>query len=430
MAKFAITTFLFAAALVAVGVWDTRLPNFAEEAHADVTPPVEPQLVVVAEAEFVNHISQWREFTGTLKASRESNLSFERAGRLIDVSVNEGDAVDQGQALAVLDVELVVADREVARAQLDQAQAVLAELASGPRKEQIAAARARLVSQASVAQQLENDYRRSQRLIAMQGISQEVHDAAKFKFAASLSDRDSAREQLDELTAGTRRERLEAQEAVVRQLQAQIHKLDLQIADGQLRAPFAGHISERFVDEGTVVSAGTAVLSIVDDVTLEAWIGIPASTGDQLKSGAEYTLAVAGRPVQATLTSLRPKLDPTTRTQNAIFQVRVNDNSTGKRSLVPEQLVRLQIEERIPCRGIQIPTTAMVPGSRGLWSVLVAATEGQTKVVRQRDVELLYSLGETSLVTGTLEGGESIIVDGVHRVVAGQQIRVRKSSEG
>ena len=119
----------------------------------------------------------------------------------------------------------------------------------------------------------------------------------------------------------------------------------------------------------------------------------------------------------AIVKSLRPRLDPVTRTQNMILQIK-----TGfEPGIVPGQIVRLPLPERISAKGFLLPASALTPGPRGLWKVFVV---GADMLVEQRDVEVLYALGKLSLVSGTLSSGDAVVIDGVHRVVAGQEVSV------
>lgn len=374
--------------------------------------------VNVQRAKFIERIELPRDYTGTIKAERESQLSFERGGRLTKLHVDEGDSVTAGQLLATIDVELTQADLAAAKARLQQATAVLAELHAGPRAEAIASTQAKVKSLHSTVSRTQRDYERAKSLVEKRSISQERFDAAKFTLQSAVAERDATQKQLDELLAGTRTEKLDAQKAVVAQWAAQIRRLKLELEDGELRAPFAGRIAQRLADEGTVISSGTIVFQLVEDSALEAWVGVPASMSEHLQIGQDYTLAVRDRTVQATLESLRPQLDPITRTRNATLQI-CGDQLAG---LLPGQIVRLKLKDTVECRGVRVPTSALVPGPRGLWNLFVLQ-EGDPNIVQQRNVELLYSLGEFSIVTGTIRDGEAIIADGVHRVVAGQKVQ-------
>ena len=391
--------------------------------------PTRDLRVAVTPAQAVDHITRGREFTGIVKAARESSLSFERAGRLTAVLVEEGDSVTAGQLLAQIDVESVKAQHAGAVAQLSQARAVLDEFVSGPRKETIAQAQATVEGFDATMRRLQNDLDRSQRLLADKAVSQSRHDANRFGLETATAQRDAAQRQLDELLAGTRAEKITAQQAVVRQLEAQVRSLELEIEDGKLWAPYDGQIVERLTDEGTVVSPGVPVFNIVENHELEAWVGIPVSVTDGLMKGESYSLSIGQTETQGELTSLRTQLDPVTRTRNAIF--RLADSST----FVPGQIARLNLNVRINETGYVIPSSALVPGARGLWNLFVAApntspdAEGQFNI-EQRSAEVLYTLGEASLVRGTIADDELIVVDGVHRVVAGQPVTVEIKSEG
>lgn len=378
-----------------------------------------PLNVVVARTVAVDQIKLSREFTGVVKAARESRLSFERTGRVLSMLVDEGDRVQKGQLLATIDVELVSARLDAANAELVQAQAVLAELVSGPRAETIASARAKVASLEATSKRLERDFRRSGELIANAAISQERYDATKFALEAAQAERDAAQRQLDELLAGTRTEKLDAQRAAVRQLEARVQSLILDLEDGNLHAPFSGRIAERLVDEGTVVTAGTTAFQIVEVSSLEAWIGIPRTSARHLQVGQFYDVWISGRAIPGELISLRPQLDSVTRTQNVILQLHPSDTS----DVVPGEIARFAASEQIDATGFRLPTTALIPGARGLWNIFVVDETITPHVVEQRNVELLYSLGDSSLVDGTLRKGEAVVIDGAHRISAGQEVR-------
>lgn len=406
---------------IAAGLWFLS-PVQAEDAAAS------PRLltVTVAKAKAVDRIRQPRQFTGTLKPRRESQLSFERSGRLVSIHFDEGDRVEQGEVLATIDVDSVRAELEAATAQLEQAVAVLAELEAGPRKQTIAAAESRVVSLASLAEQRKSDFDRATKLMESKNnsISAARFDSAKFQFNSALADRDAAQRQLDELLAGTRKEQLSAQRATVRRLRAEVRRLELDVEDGTLLAPFSGRIAERMADEGTVLSPNAVVFRLVEDTALEAWVGVPAATARQMNDADDYTVVVDGMEIKASLASLRPQLDPITRTRNAILTI----DQKSSRSLVPGQIVRLRVIEEVAARGVKVPATALVPGPRGLWKVYVAVEAGNQTVIESRNVELLYSLDDRALVIGTVREGEAIVTSGIHRVVAGQVVATSQES--
>src|SRR5262245_41898514 len=81
--------------------------------------------------------------SGTVEAT-EADLGFQVSGRLEKVEAREGDQVTTGTQLAVLDQAELQAERQVAKAQVAAAQALLAEYLAGSRSEEIARAKAML----------------------------------------------------------------------------------------------------------------------------------------------------------------------------------------------------------------------------------------------------------------------------------------------
>ena len=107
-----------------------------------------------------------------------------------------------------------------------------------------------------------------------------------------------------------------------------------------LPAPFAGRVSHRMIDEGTVVAAGNPVIELLDDDHLEAWVGLSTSATANLRVGQTQSLRVDGKTVASQIYSLAPDVDRSTRTQNVIFRL-----ATGSQGVLPGQVVRVDIDE-------------------------------------------------------------------------------------
>ena len=82
-----------------------------------------------------------------------------------------------------------------------------------------------------------------------------------------------------------------------------------------------------------------------------------------------------------------------------------------------------------------MPVDALTEGARGVWNVLAVREPGReepgagdrtgaTHVLERRPVELVYQEADRVFVRGALEDGDVIVGGGLHRVVAGQGVRV------
>lgn len=400
---------------------------YSSQAQTDSAPMVSAALPV--EATTVAPVSQYtteREYTGELVAGRSSALGFERPGTVVSIVVSEGDRVIAGQPLARLDIRILEAQRQQLEAQRQTALAQLRELEAGPRRENIAAAEATVaeIEQQLALARLQRDRRAD--LYTQGAISREEFDRELYNTGALENRFAQAQSQLVELQNGTRTEQLDAQVARIRQLDASIRQIDVDVDKSVLLAPFGGTISARSADEGVVVASGQSVLSLVEAGSLEARVGVPPAVADTLTVGSEQAVVVGDRTYPATITALLPELDATSRTVTVVLEIPAADLTVG-------QTVRLTVAETQAAEGMWLPTTALVPGERRLWSVYVltepklAAGEERspnTFTVSRREVEVVHTEGDRALVRGTLQPGEQAVTSGTHRIVPGERVQV------
>ena len=411
-----------AIAPLVVGTYYLRaaVPTVPEAELAEALP------VDVLTAAPVNSYATKREYTGELVAGRSSVLGFELAGTVVSILVDEGDRVVAGQSLAQLDTRGLAAQRQQLEAQRQEAIALLQELQAGPRQEDIAAADAAV---AELEQQLELarlQRDRRENLYAEGAIAREELDQETYSTAALEKRLAQAQSELAELEAGTRQEQLDAQSARVSQLDARLQQIDVDLEKSVLYAPFDGTISIRSMDEGVVAGSGQAVLSLVETGPLEARVGIPPAVADTLTVGSAQTVRLGDRTYTAPITALLPELDATSRTVIAVLQIPEADLTVGR-------TVRLVLAETQAADGFWLPTTALVPGERGLWSVYVltepTATESSSETsanlyaVGRRELEVIHTEGDRALVRGTLQAGERVIASGTHRIVPGETVQ-------
>lgn len=386
-------------------------------------PIIEEKQSLPVQTESAERVSSYtikRSYTGEIVARRRSELGFERSGTVIDLLVDEGDRISTGQEIAQLDIRTLEADRQQLLAQKAEASATLQELRNGARAEDIAAARAAV---SEIEQQLALAQRKTERrreLYLEGAISREDFDLEESNASALSYRLNQAQSDLDALLAGTRTEQIAAQVARVQQLEASLQSLDVEVSKSVIRAPFDGRVSDRFMDEGSVVSPGTPVIALIEQGSLEARIGVPSNTANELRIGANYPIQVANQSYPATLTTLLPELDSASRTATAVLEFSPNfDLRVG-------ETAQLLWNETQPIQGFWVPSTAMLPGDRGLWSIYVLGELQGNNLYRvaRRDIEVLHTEGDRTLVRGTLQSGDRIITSGTHRIVSGQKVSI------
>ncbi|WP_419193385.1 efflux RND transporter periplasmic adaptor subunit [Kolteria novifilia] len=376
--------------------------------------------VGVTELEEVEEYTSHRFFTGTFVAQRRAALAFERSAKLIEVFVDQGDSIAKGQPIARLDCRNLEAHLREMLARHKQVRAELEELRHGPRKETIAAAKAEVADLKAQWELQKVNHQRHEALFRRGSESREAFDESTFGLASLRARYEAAHFRLEELEEGTRAEKLAAQEAVVEQLAATIEDIRIDIEDSTLVAPFAGTIATRHVDEGELVSPQTAIVSLVEDADLEFHVGLPAGLASQVVVGQPYDIVAGGETHRSYADALSPELDMTTRTRTCVFVLEPLES----RTLVPGQIGRIELEERVEAEGFWLPTDSLARGTRGLWSVFAVVDDAHdVERVESRDVEILHTEGERVLVRGTIEAGDRVVEGGAHRLVPGQQVR-------
>ena len=397
-----------------------------------------------------------RIYTGEIAALRNSELGFERGGELVQVMVDEGQRVLAGATVARLDVRNLETQRLQVEAQKAQAVARLTELQNGARAEDIAEAEAAVRDLERQLTLQETQEKRREYLYERGAIAREQLDEFAFGADSLQAKLDQARSRLEELRNGTRFEQVDAQQAVVDQLDAQLQDIDVNISKSTIIVPFDGVVAERRADEGTVVGTGQPVIELIEAAEPEARIGIPADVVSQIQMGSRQSVRINNQPYPAEVTAILPQVESSTRTQMVVLAL----DNTAIGEIEPGQTARLTINATSQAEGFWLPRGALTQGIRGLWSCYVVVpadkyrgsqTEaefvedayrknrsvsetGQSAknafVVEQRSVEIIQQ--ETSddgsgantrvLVRGTLQSGEQIVTSGVHRLVPGQRV--------
>ena len=201
--------------------------------------------------------------SGTVEAT-EADLGFQMAGRIAWVGPRMGDSVQVGEEVARLDQEELLARKRAAEAQREAARALLAEMNTGSRPEEIAEGQAALRGAEERLADAQRDLERARRLFDGGAVSREALDKAETAARVAESAVDQARERVRLLEEGPRRERIAAQQAVVAQAEAAVAQVDAALSNSVVTIPFQGVVTIRHREPGETVSPGAPVLTVMD----------------------------------------------------------------------------------------------------------------------------------------------------------------------
>ncbi len=333
--------------------------------------------------------------SGYVEPRRKATVSSKITGKVIEVLVDEGMVVEEGQVLARLDdsdarrrYEAIRAERDVARAGLDEIEVNLADA--------------------------ERTLRRVQDL-REQGV-------------ASIQDLDSATTAEEALRAKLRvaRSSLDAAEA-----QLAVSAQDLE--NYTVRAPFAGIAVSKDAQPGEMVSpvsAGggftrTGISTIVDMTSLEIEVDVNESHIAKVYPGQPADAVLDAYPdwhIPATVRTVIPTADR----QKATVKVRLTFDKLDPK-ILPDMGVKVAFQEAVdeetPRAAAQaiVPTTAVFDDNGQSYVFVV-----EDGILDRRAVGTGRELGSDVEITAGVTTGETIVVSGPGDLGSGDSVRVRK----
>jgi HlyD family secretion protein len=208
----------------------------------------------------------------------EVQISPEVGGRIVDMTIAEGDRVKQGDVVARLDTADVDLALRRAQAERSQADAQLRLLQAGARGEDIrqaeaqaAAATADIAAAEAELASAETDLQRFERLLEVNSGSQKQRDdaatrraMARDRLAAIKARAVAAQEAVARLRAGSRPEEIDAARARVASVDAQIATLEKSRHDATVIAPMGGIVTDRLLDPGEIASPRAPIVVVAD----------------------------------------------------------------------------------------------------------------------------------------------------------------------
>jgi RND family efflux transporter MFP subunit len=332
--------------------------------------------------------------SGYVTARRAATVSSKVTGKVLEVLIEEGMKVKEGQVVARLDNTNVKASLDVAQAQLESARAALDET------------RAQL-------KQANQEFQRITEL-ARQHI-------------ASQSDLDLAESNAKSLQA-----HLAQQELDVTVADRTVVTWRQQLDDMVIRAPFAGVVTTKDAQPGEMispVSAGggftrTGIGTVVDMDSLEIEIDVNESYINRVE---------AGQPVEATLDAYPDwkipckviAIIPTADRQKSTVKVRVGFDKLDPR-ILPEMSAKVAFQEAggrtaAAAHRVMIPKNAVQ--SQDGRDIVFVVQHGNAE---RRAVTVSDSLNDDAALSAGVSAGETIIVDPPADLTDGTAVKEKK----
>lgn len=198
----------------------------------------------------------------------EYRVSSKVPGRVLELRVKEGDYVNVGDTLAIIDAPDVKAKLTQAESAESAASAMDQMANNGARREQINGAYA-LLQQAKAGLEIaQKSYNRVQRLYDEGVMSAQKRDEAFANYKAIEAQVKAAQSQYDMAVNGARREEKMAAAAQVNRAKGAVQEVNSYISETMQIAQKAGEVSDVYPKEGELIGTGSPIMSVslLDDM--------------------------------------------------------------------------------------------------------------------------------------------------------------------
>ena len=316
------------------------------------------------------------EAVGTLRAAQTSQLAGQMMANIVEIRAHEGDRIQRGQVLAVL-------DEAQPRAALDRATA--ADLAS---QQGITAADSDLAL-------AEATFKRYQTLYEKKSVSPQEFDEVKARYQAAEARRDMAR-------------------AGQTQAKAAVQQAHTALGYTRILAPFDGLVTEKKADVGMLVSPGMPIFTVEDLHRYRLEATVNETDLKYVRMGQQVPViidAVGDKELKGRVVEIVPAADAASRS----FLVKIEIPSDP--ALRSGLFGRAQFS-RGERPSLLIPRTAVVERGQ-LQGIYVL---DQNKVANLRYITLGKPSGGQVEVLAGLQAGETLVADPGDREFSGKKI--------
>lgn len=257
---------------------------------------------------------------GRLEA-KQVDIATKYPGRIKEVLADEGDTVNAGQVVAMMDTEPL-------EAQLRNAEAKIREAKDNRRT-----ALANVAVKQSELVYSDKQYNRSKELVVRGAVSEQERDI-------DLAHLEMARAAL----LGAKAQAVRT-ESAIDAATAEAERLKAEIKDSVLKAPIRGRVQNRLAEPGEVLPAGGKVLTLVDLSDVYMYVFLPEPVAGKVALGSEARIvldAAPEYPIRAFVSYVSPSAQFTPKTvetaeerHNLTFRVKLQLDAKRLRQFEP-----------------------------------------------------------------------------------------------
>jgi HlyD family secretion protein len=206
---------------------------------------------------------------------RQVQLAFNDSERLVELRVQEGDRVQEGQLLGTLETRRFEAQVARHEATVASQRAVVAKLETGSRPEDIRKAKADMEAARADLHNAELTFKRINDLRRQKVVAPQNLDDARAALEVAAARLAAARETHELMVIGPRQEDIAGAKATLKANEAELALAQQDLANAKLYAPTSGVIQDRLLEPGDMASPQKPVFTLALDkpVWVRAYVG-------------------------------------------------------------------------------------------------------------------------------------------------------------
>ena len=369
-----------------------------------------------------------RNYPAVVLPTRQAELAFKVAGRIIELPIRAAAEVKEGDTIAQLDQQQFQTTVKRLESQLDQANAQLAQMRAGARDEDLAKLRSEVKAAESQMEKQQKQVERIRQLRERDAVSQAELEDELATLKTKVTAFDVAEQELKKAEAGERNEVIEAQEAAIRGLKTQLEQAEVELEETTLMAPFDGVVASRNVDNFATVQANAVIATLQSLERIDLEFDIPgadvARFGKQIDARSIARLdAAPGREFEVEFVEFGTQADAATQTFRGRLSIAYPDDFM----VLPGMTGSIVIEIPQESDGqLSIPESALAGGEEGAF---VWVVDREASTVDKRKVKVSALMGDTALIDGEVSDGDTVVTAGISFLRQGMSVKLIEGEE-
>jgi HlyD family secretion protein len=267
-------------------------------------------------------------------------VSTQISGTVRELLAEEGDRVQKGTPLAVLEREDLDAQLAAAESAALSARARLADLEAGSRVQEIRQAQAALEQALAQYEKARLDSGRYRKLLAEDAAAESMVEDVSTRFEVSRAQVRQAQERIALLKAGARPNQILAAKAEAGRAEKALDALRVTWSHTRIESPVDGVVQVKNAEPGEVVPPNFPVYTVLNPLDVWVRVYIPESQIPNIRTGAQADVVLDAFPdsrISGTVTYISPEAEFTPRNVqtkeervNLVFEVKVTIDNPGE----------------------------------------------------------------------------------------------------